>query len=267
MHLRISTDGGARGNPGPAAAGVVIRNHRGQSLFSGGFLLGQTTSNVAEYRALLQALEIAQHLGGSELDIACDSELVVRQVNGQYRVKKAHLQVLHAQVTALLAGFDKALVRHVRREQNAEADALVNAALDAGRNVRDAAGEPGQNGKATGETEPTPSDIDSEGVLSAALLPKRVRFDAGKAVSELLCASDTLASELLCLSTSQKHTWGPQPHEATLTVLRGRGSATVDGTRRILQPGVWLHLAKAVPVTLQAAADQELVILVTQAAS
>jgi len=203
MRLRISTDGGSRGNPGPAAAGIFICNERGEPVYSGGFVLGKTTNNVAEYQGLIHALQIAEGLGGKELDIACDSELVVKQVNGQYRVKNAQLKPLQSQVTSLMSRFAKAVVRHVRREQNTEADALVNEALDAGQDVGDAAeGEAVScpEGGASGEvglfgTAQPATEAEGEGVLAASLLPKVVRFDASQPVRQVLHESEGLLSE------------------------------------------------------------------------
>lgn len=129
--LRVNVDGGARGNPGPAAIGVVIRS--GEEVV--GELserIGEATNNVAEYRALLAGIGKAFELGATELELVGDSELVVRQVRGEYKVKNAGIKPLHAEVLEALEGFDSWTIEHVRREENAEADALVNQALDAG---------------------------------------------------------------------------------------------------------------------------------------
>lgn len=124
-------DGGARGNPGPAAIAAVLATPDGEVLEQTGEAIGRATNNVAEYRALLLGIERARALGAAELDLVGDSELVVRQVKGEYKVKDPGLRELHAQVRAALAGFERWSIRHVRREHNAEADRLVNEALDA----------------------------------------------------------------------------------------------------------------------------------------
>jgi ribonuclease HI len=130
--LVINTDGGARGNPGPAGIGVVIRDAAsGDLVFDHGGYIGEATNNVAEYRALLKALETARDLGADELQINMDSELVVRQMLGQYKIKQPELQKLAAEVIKVLKSFSKFSFTHVRRELNKEADALVNQALDA----------------------------------------------------------------------------------------------------------------------------------------
>ena len=127
MHV----DGGARGNPGPAAIGVVVADAGGAVLEQLGEPIGETTNNVAEYRALLLGLERARALGATEVEVVNDSELIAKQINGQYKVKHAGLKPLHAEALRALAGFERWQVRTVPRAQNAAADALVNAALDA----------------------------------------------------------------------------------------------------------------------------------------
>lgn len=123
-------DGGARGNPGPAGYGVHVTDPRG-TLLAGIFgYLGVATNNVAEYAALLAVLEYAVRSGASALRVRSDSELLVRQMSGEYRVKDARLRVLHAEARRLLAGLPKVEIRHVRREENREADALANKAMD-----------------------------------------------------------------------------------------------------------------------------------------
>jgi len=128
--LTVNVDGGARGNPGPAAVGVVVRDAAGAVLEERGETIGRATNNVAEYRALLLGIELAAAHGASELELLGDSELIVRQVEGRYKVKDATMKELHAEVKAALAPFERWSIGHVRREQNADADRLVNAALD-----------------------------------------------------------------------------------------------------------------------------------------
>jgi ribonuclease HI len=130
--LRVNVDGGARGNPGPAAIGAVLRGPGGEILEQRGERIGRATNNVAEYRALLLGIELASAHGATELELVGDSELIVRQVEGRYKVKDATMKQLHAQVKVKLAGLDRWSIRHVRREQNAEADRLVNEVLDGG---------------------------------------------------------------------------------------------------------------------------------------
>ena len=129
--LIVNVDGGARGTPGPAAIAAVVTTPEGQVLEATGEAIGRATNNVAEYRALLHGIGRARELGARELELVGDSELVVRQVNGDYRVKDPALRELHDRVRAALTGFDRWSIRHVRREANAVADQLVNEALDA----------------------------------------------------------------------------------------------------------------------------------------
>jgi ribonuclease HI len=129
--VTVNVDGGARGNPGPAAIGVVVRDGGGEVLEEVGERIGEATNNVAEYRALLKGIERAAAHGATELELVGDSELVVRQVEGRYKVKNAGMKELHAEVKRALGGFDSWSIRHVRRAENADADRLVNEALDA----------------------------------------------------------------------------------------------------------------------------------------
>jgi ribonuclease HI len=128
--VTVNVDGGARGNPGPAAIGVVVRDGEGEVLEERGERIGRATNNVAEYRALLRGIELAAAHGATELELIGDSELVVRQVEGRYKVKDATMRELHAEVKRALEGFESWTIRHVRRESNAEADRLVNEVLD-----------------------------------------------------------------------------------------------------------------------------------------
>jgi ribonuclease HI len=128
--LVVNVDGGARGNPGPAAIGAVVRASDGEVLEERGERIGKATNNVAEYRALLLGIERAAALGASELELVGDSELIVRQVKGEYKVKDANLRELHAEVKRALGDFERWSIRHVRRAENAEADRLVNEVLD-----------------------------------------------------------------------------------------------------------------------------------------
>ena len=139
MHVRIHIDGGARGNPGPAGAGVVIQADDGTSLFEGGYFLGRATNNVAEYTALLRALERAEALAAGEAEVFSDSELLVRQMTGQYRVRNAGLRPLYEEACRRAGRFKRVSFQHVRRERNTDADRLVNLAVEAKRNVEDAA--------------------------------------------------------------------------------------------------------------------------------
>jgi ribonuclease HI len=131
LKLIVNVDGGARGNPGPAAIAAVVQDADLAVLEEHGERIGHATNNVAEYRALLLGIERAAALGAGELELVGDSELVVKQVKGEYKVKDAGMRELHAQVKEALRGFERWSIRHVRREQNAEADRLVNEALDA----------------------------------------------------------------------------------------------------------------------------------------
>jgi ribonuclease HI len=130
MKLIVNVDGGARGNPGPAAAACVVSSPDGEVLSERSQLLGTATNNVAEYRALLLGLECARELGASEVDVVGDSELIAKQVQGAYKVRHESMRPLHSQALKALRQFERWSIRMVPRAQNAQADALVNAALD-----------------------------------------------------------------------------------------------------------------------------------------
>ncbi|MEA2315163.1 MAG: ribonuclease [Solirubrobacteraceae bacterium] len=130
MKLIVHVDGGARGNPGPAAAAAVVSSPAGEVIERRAQLLGAVTNNVAEYRALLLGLECARRLGASEVEIVNDSELIAKQVQGLYKVKHERMRSLHRDASAALSAFDRWSIRTVPRAQNAQADALVNEALD-----------------------------------------------------------------------------------------------------------------------------------------
>ena len=130
--LRLFTDGGSRGNPGPAGLGIVIEDDQGMRLWGGHRFVGRATNNQAEYLALIDGLRKVSEWKPDALEIYMDSELVVKQVSGRYRVRHADLQPLHRQALGLLQGFARVNVSHVPREHNRGADALANRAMDEG---------------------------------------------------------------------------------------------------------------------------------------
>jgi ribonuclease HI len=130
MKARLFTDGGARGNPGPAAAAFVLEAEDGTVLEARGTAIGVATNNVAEYRALVDGLRRASELGVSDLEVVSDSELIVKQMRGEYRVKNEALRLLHREAGTLADAIARVTYTAVRREQNELADRLVNEALD-----------------------------------------------------------------------------------------------------------------------------------------
>ena len=126
----IQADGASRGNPGKAGVGAVISDARGRTVKELKCFLGMTTNNVAEYRAVILALEKVLELGGGSVTVCLDSELVVRQLRGEYRVREAHLQTLHRRALELLNRFSKYAIHSVPREENRRADQLANEAID-----------------------------------------------------------------------------------------------------------------------------------------
>lgn len=131
MKAKLYTDGGSRNNPGPAAIGVVLLDEQGVTIETVSKFLGQATNNQAEYEALLHGLRLALHHKVSQVAVYLDSELVVKQMQGLYKIKDSQLAQLAAQAKTLLESFQTYTFIHIPREKNAAADALVNQALDA----------------------------------------------------------------------------------------------------------------------------------------
>ena len=183
----VQVDGGARGNPGPAAIAAVATAQDGEPLAERSAYIGEATNNVAEYRALLLGLELARELGAPRVEVVNDSELVARQVGGQYKVKHAGLRPLYEEAMERLRRFDRWSVHSVSRAENARADALVNAALD------DALGNGGKGTDTDLEDEPEEeADSEADGV------PARVDFEAERLLDGLEEAGERAArTELL----------------------------------------------------------------------
>jgi len=140
LRVQVYTDGAARGNPGPAGAGVVILDRSdGAELYEGGVFIGRATNNAAEYRGLLAGLEAAARLRADEVEVLSDSELLVRQMTGEYRVRNPRLRELHTRARELAGGFRRCSFRHIRREKNTRADRLANQAINLKRHVESAA--------------------------------------------------------------------------------------------------------------------------------
>jgi ribonuclease HI len=130
-HVTIHCDGAARGNPGPAGAGAVVTDEDGTVLAEVAEGLGETTNNVAEYTAAIRGLEEAERLGAATVLLRSDSQLLINQLTGRYRVKSEHLQPLYRRARQLVTRFDRVTFEHVPRERNVEADRLANAGVDA----------------------------------------------------------------------------------------------------------------------------------------
>jgi len=130
MKFYINSDGGARGNPGPAAAGIVIKDEKGKTIAEFGEYLGEQTNNFAEYSALIAGLKRAKTLGATEVECVLDSELVTKQMRGEYKVREPNLQKLFVQAYNAASAFKKTFYRHTLRHNNTEADRIVNKILD-----------------------------------------------------------------------------------------------------------------------------------------
>jgi ribonuclease HI len=127
----VNVDGGSRGNPGPAAVAAVATDPSGEELTERSETIGRATNNVAEYRALLLGIELAKQLGACRTEFVADSKLIVEQVRGNWKVKQSHLKPLHAEARRALGQLEDWSIRHVKRDDNARADELLNEALDA----------------------------------------------------------------------------------------------------------------------------------------
>jgi len=148
-HIIIYTDGGSRGNPGPAAAAFILMDTAGNIIEGKAFFIGDTTNNVAEYTGLLKALSAAKQAGAKTIEAFSDSELMVRQINGRYRVKNLKLKELFTKCAALLAEFASWRITHIPRDQNKQADAMANRAMNLKKDVTLEKPEPRQKGKPT----------------------------------------------------------------------------------------------------------------------
>ena len=255
MHLTIRTDGGARGNPGPAAAGIVIRDDANNTLFTGGFFLGNATNNSAEYRALLHGLDEAKRLGGTQLTCYSDSELLVKQINGQYRVKNSALEILFRQAQHKIRHFDQVCVKHIRREKNTEADALVNQTLDWRENVPATPMADGFEAKAA----PTRKSF-----LQVENLTEKLVFNDSEPYIDCLYQQNDFAVELFCLDQGQHHQIDATAAQNSITILRGSGTLQTSQENHILRTNFWIRLAGPQSFQLVAADKDRLVALLTQ---
>jgi formyltetrahydrofolate-dependent phosphoribosylglycinamide formyltransferase len=155
--ITVYTDGGSRGNPGPAAAGFILVEQNGTLIQSRALFLGEATNNVAEYTAIIKALEAARQIGAKKLTVFSDSELLVKQVNGEYKVKSGQIRPLFRQTVDLISEFEDCKVKHITRDKNKDADELVNQALNLERDVE-------------GETQPNSSGRNKKPVRLGVLI-------------------------------------------------------------------------------------------------
>jgi len=199
--LIIHVDGGARGNPGPAGAGVVIHDDQQGLIFEAAYFLGRQTSNAAEYHALIRALERAGHRGRQPIQVYSDSELLVRQLTGEYQVKSPNLAPLYRQVQMLLIKTARWTVRHVPREQNERADELANVAMDRRRNVvvfdaeDQTAGAPETAVAASEGTRERPAPAKPADTIAGPAGRPAVRVRVSRAPAGGVCPAGDLAEE------------------------------------------------------------------------
>lgn len=156
--LTLEFDGGSRGNPGPAGIGVVVRTEDGTPVVTLGRFIGRATNNVAEYRALITAMQEAQRLGAKTVIIRGDSELIIKQMTGVYRVKSPDMRVLYEEAQAVIKGFKGAKFQHNLRHKNELADKLANLAMDRKSDVTDPGDSPSAIAAASAPAKPLPID-------------------------------------------------------------------------------------------------------------
>jgi len=256
MHLIVRTDGGARGNPGPAAAGVCIENPAGNVLFSGGFFLGRATNNVAEYQGILHGLDQARKLGGKQVTLYCDSELVTKQLNGQYRVKNPGMRECYEQVLQICEDFENVEFIHVLRHKNQHADAMVNEALDQGQDV---------GGPCESDTIAEEAQENSTHEIPVEQLDEMVRFDDPSQKRQPVGPPGKMTTDLICLKGGQEEAFKVQAAQGSLCVLRGSGTIFLEENSQKIKAGAWMALDHGQTVRLQAKARQEFVLLLTVA--
>ncbi|HYE20215.1 MAG TPA: ribonuclease HI family protein [Tepidisphaeraceae bacterium] len=186
--LTLEFDGGSRGNPGPAGIGVVVRAADGTPLVTLGRYIGRATNNVAEYTALVTSMEEAKKLGATKIRINGDSELVIRQMTGQYKVKHPDLIPLYRKAKELFDSFESAAIGHNYREHNELADQLGNLAMDRRKDVTEL---PGGGGAGSGKTEPFEQDLPSP--------------DAPKAGERVTCGRCGCVVEIVTPSSLRPH--------------------------------------------------------------
>jgi ribonuclease HI len=250
MHLIVRTDGGARGNPGPAAAGVCIEDLLGQILFSGGFFLGNQTNNVAEYEGIIRGLTEARELGGRQITLYCDSELVTKQLNGQYRVKNPGMRVCFVRVAKIREDFEAVEFIHVLRHKNQHADAMVNEALDMGCDVG-------------GVCDVKARRQDPIEIPVIEQLSDKVKFGNTGGHRERLMSRNGVMAELLCLQNGQEGSLDFDGDWASVMVYQGQGLLLQGDESHPLRLGSWLAAGKGEAIRFQAESGGVLVLLIT----
>ncbi|MBN2378106.1 MAG: ribonuclease HI family protein [Sedimentisphaerales bacterium] len=262
MRLRIKTDGGARGNPGPAGAGVAIWDEQGQLVLERGFFLGRMTNNQAEYEGLLRGLDAAGQLGADQVEVYCDSELLVKQINGEYRVKNAELKKLFEKVVGLQRQFESVRVRHIRRSENVDADKLANLAMDAKADVNGKVSEEG--GEKVGAAGASGAGAqEGDCVRQVVQLRDLVRYNGAKPSCEVLHREGRLTSELICLKGDQEWQMGGKVSQGTITVMYGSGTIEVDGQAMAVAAGCWLHVERVGAIRFRGNGRDDMTVIVS----
>ena len=260
MHVDIWTDGGARGNPGPAATGVVIKGEDGQDLFTAGYYLEPTTNNVAEYTAMIQALKAATKIQATSFTLHSDSQLIVRQLNGEYKVKHPEMKIRYQEIQSLLGNFTSSEFIHVRRELNKEADALVNQAMDCCGDV----GCDIEVAQASSDNDtPSTDGAAPETLIDTTNLKKLIKFSRIPKI-EKVDINDTTATGLICLDINQTINVPNKGKQTTCCVLKGNGFLKIDDSSTPLATGSWFMLTDDMQATVRSTDIAQIIAIITQ---
>jgi len=261
MHVNIWTDGGARGNPGPAATGIVIKDENEQTLYASGFFIAPTTNNVAEYTAMIQALKAASTLTASSFTLHSDSQLIVRQLNGEYKVKHPEMKTRYQEVQTLCQQFESTEFIHVRRELNKEADALVNQAMDCRGDIGDALGEaPTLTTEVKNDITPNASNNTP---IAVSNLKNQITFTKSPKVIKIDVTPDS-ATGLICLDYNQSLQIPSQGKQTTCCILKGDGLLKNNDATCNIETGSWFAIAQSALATIKSSSESQLIALITQ---
>ncbi len=256
MYLKINTDGGSRGNPGPAGAGVYICDQADSCVFAGGYYLGKQTNNIAEYMGLLRGLEKAIELGATDVLVLMDSELIVKQINRVYRVKNANLKVVYDQVVELIGQLDNITVRHVYRDANKEADQLANDAMDSRSDT----------GGLVKRSMKCETAVDCNGPVASddillVDMRKVLKFN-----SEGICAykMDSTREEpvqMIALEPGKTMKLNVQSKALGVTIMRGKGVIVTSTGKLTIQAGNWVKLTDLQSYTISSNPTEQLILV------
>lgn len=245
MKLILHIDGASRGNPGPAAIGVIVTDENGTVLAEIGEYIGETTNNVAEYKALLRGLKEADRLGAQEISVYSDSELLVKQMEGAYRVRHPGLVTLHNQARNMIRVFAQVTLTHVPREQTTSADKLANEVLDLRKQ----------------ETAATTKATDKGAEIRVVKMsPKETEIAPWGSRWQLLSVPP-LALHRLMINPGQRLPYQETPVDVVAHILSGKGRLTAGGAEFALETGDSVFISKSATGVVEVVGEQPLVVV------